>query len=95
MVARSKFRGHGIENIDGEWFFTDSKKPVKENKGIPCGHCGKEDTKEGHDGCVGVLSGVMNACCGHGQRDEAYVQFLNGNIVRGNSAVIIMKLEVY
>ena len=40
-----------------------------------CTHCGKERTAEGHDGCVGTLPNVMNACCGHGKVNEAYVQF--------------------
>ncbi len=41
-----------------------------------CDHCGKSITKEGHDGCMGTLQGnVMNACCGHGNINAAYVQF--------------------
>ena len=27
-----------------------------------CGHCGLRRTVEGHDGCIGTLSNVMNAC---------------------------------
>ncbi len=40
-----------------------------------CGHCGLKRTPEGHDGCIGKLKGVMNACCGHGDSSIAYVQF--------------------
>lgn len=40
-----------------------------------CGYCGKKRTTEGHDGCIGTLKGVMNACCGHGEVRMAYVQF--------------------
>ena len=40
-----------------------------------CGHCGKKRTAHGHDGCVGTLKGVTNACCGHGEDRMAYVQF--------------------
>lgn len=40
-----------------------------------CGHCGLPRTKEGHDGCIGTLEGVKNACCGHGEEAVAYVQF--------------------
>lgn len=40
-----------------------------------CGHCGLKRTPEGHDGCIGTLEGVMNACCGHGEDKVAYVQF--------------------
>lgn len=40
-----------------------------------CGHCGLCRSAQGHDGCIGELEGVMNACCGHGQDSTAYVQF--------------------
>lgn len=56
----------------------------------PCGNCGKHYTKEGHDGCLGTLIGVMNACCGHGEIDECYIQFLDGESVRGIDAKIIL-----
>ncbi len=44
-----------------------------------CGHCNLKRTKEGHDGCIGTLKGVMNACCGHGETKVAYVQFDHEN----------------
>jgi len=40
-----------------------------------CNHCQMKRTENGHDPCIGELSGVMNACCGHGETDMAYVQF--------------------
>lgn len=40
-----------------------------------CSHCNKNRTPEGHDGCIGTLPNVMNACCGHGEDSVAYVQF--------------------
>ena len=40
-----------------------------------CGHCGKHNTKEGHDGCLGVIPDAMNACCGHGEINDAYIQW--------------------
>lgn len=40
-----------------------------------CRYCGLCRTQEGHDGCVGALEGVREACCGHGQTSEAYIQF--------------------
>ncbi len=45
----------------------------------PCGHCGMEKTIEGHDGCIGTLENVMNACCGHGETNLAYIQFNHDN----------------
>lgn len=58
----------------------------------PCKHCGKLYTKERHDGCIGTLIGVMNACCGHGDSRCCYVQFLDGECVRGKDAVEIIKI---
>lgn len=46
------------------------------NIGKPtCNHCGLDRTPEGHDGCIGTLKGVKNACCGHGGDESPYVQF--------------------
>lgn len=59
---------------------------------MPCGNCGKRRTDEGHDACLGTLIGVMNACCGHGNEDEAYIQFLDGECVRGKDAKIILNM---
>lgn len=44
-----------------------------------CGYCLKKRTTEGHDGCIGTLENVMNACCGHGEVDAAYIQFYHDN----------------
>tara|TARA_R110000787_G_C13410686_1_gene444168 strand:- start:1289 stop:1558 length:270 start_codon:yes stop_codon:yes gene_type:complete len=47
---------------------------------------GKEH--EVYDGCIGELQGdIMNACCGHGSDEVAYIQYWNGNILRGKSAI--------
>lgn len=40
-----------------------------------CGHCGLHPTPEGHDGCLGTIPGAMNACCGHGNVELAYIQY--------------------
>lgn len=42
-----------------------------------CKHCNIKRTTEGHDGCIGTLQNVKNACCGHGEDAMAYVQFDN------------------
>ena len=78
----SKWRGHAIQFEENEWLYADSQ-PVRDNPNRPCGHCSLPNTPEGHDGCLGTLPGVMNACCGHGAGDEAYVQFECGKILRG------------
>lgn len=57
-----------------------------------CGHCGLARTPEGHDGCLGTLPGVMNACCGHGGNAEGtYVQFPDGSCVRDDDALAVIE----
>lgn len=43
----------------------------------PCPHCGKRPGPHGEDGCLGLLPGVIAACCGHGT-EEGYIIFENG-----------------
>lgn len=81
-MERSRFRGHSIYCENGEWYYSDTKTSVAGNP-RNCGYCGKEDTKEGHDGCLGTLPGVMNACCGHGSIQDSYIQYWDGKIIRG------------
>ena len=43
---------------------------------------------EVYDGCIGELQGdIMNACCGHGNDDVAYIQYWSGKELRGKSAI--------
>ncbi len=54
-----------------------------------CAHCGLDPTPEGRDGCIGTLPEhiVMNACCGHGNRRQAYLQYWTGAVIRGEDAI--------
>ena len=71
MLAKSKHRGNNIMFKDGNWHYEETGELVSETHNImPCGYCGKPYTKEGHDGCLGTLIGLMNACCGHGVEDS-------------------------
>lgn len=58
-----------------------------------CIHCHLPPTEDGHDGCLGILPEaiVMNACCGHGNDRQAYVQYWDGECVRGAEAITIIK----
>jgi len=85
-MMKSFWRGHVVYIKNGEYFYNDTKQPTFNNP-RPCGYCDKENTKEGHDGCLGTLKGIMNACCGHGQNNEAYLQFLDGRIISGENAI--------
>lgn len=54
-----------------------------------CGKCKKGPTLEGHDGCLGTLpdAEIMNACCGHGNDDQAYIQYWDGSRIAGCQAI--------
>lgn len=75
MSVNGTYRGHKIKCIKDVWYYCDTGTPVKKQPDRACGYCGRPNTPEGHDGCLGKLPGVQNACCGHGNLKEAYVQF--------------------
>ncbi len=94
MTARSMWLGYEIEFVDGEFVFSDTGEPTA-GSNRACGHCHKRSTAEGHDACLGTLPGVKNACCGHGEVAEAYVQMVGGKHVQGRDAVkLIEQLRV-
>lgn len=86
------FRGYDLNHI--------SKDIMGNWEDYPCGHCGLYNTVEGHDGCLGTIPNVMNACCGHGDINQRYVQFWSGCSVRKQDAIdwlqtgVINKLEL-
>lgn len=74
--ALDRYRGHVIaKNERGRWVYKEDGLLVSADIDRACGHCGKPNTPEGHDACLGALPGVINACCGHGSPNEAYVQY--------------------
>jgi hypothetical protein len=83
MTSRSKWRGHAIEHPG--WVYSDTGEPVANGKRA-CGHCHKPPTADDHDACLGTLPGVMNACCGHGVSEDAYVQMNDRSTLRGEPA---------
>jgi hypothetical protein len=86
--ARSTHRGHEIEEAQPDvWVYSDTGDRVSDDPGRDCGACGLAQTEEGHDPCLGTLPGVMNACCGHGEPDAAYVQIGPDEIIRGADAL--------
>lgn len=89
-VLGSFLRGHATERRGGVWTYIDTGEPTVNSPRRPCGHCGLNDTPEGHDGCLGELPGVMNACCGHGCVAEAYIQYLDGLWAGGEEALASM-----
>ena len=93
LTAKSYFRGHEIEFLNDEWVYSDTKEStVKTHEERGCGYCNCMPTPEGHDACLSTLVGLMNACCGHGESREAYVQFWDSNCVRGEEAITIQNI---
>jgi len=80
-------RGHPIYQDDnGDFRFCDDDTLTVENWfNRPCGHCGKYGNSNTGlpDPCLGVLDGVTNACCGHGDPGQAYICFENGLRIEG------------
>lgn len=49
-----------------------------------CDHCGKEWGESLHDPCIGTIDGAVEACCGHGRADIAYVSYTDGRRLTGD-----------
>lgn len=83
--AHSFWRGWPITWDGNAWYFDDTGNPLPGYGGVmrPCAHCGATMSDHESDACLGDLPGVDNACCGHGQREESYIRFVNGIIVHG------------
>jgi hypothetical protein len=78
------WRGHKLTVVDNVSFYSDNEK-VSDNPFRECGHCRKENRRDGHDSCLGELPGLMNACCGHGD-NEPSIQFYDRSIITGKDA---------
>ena len=86
-VDHDQWRGHPIEErADGSWVYEDGTL-VADDPDRSCGRCGRPNTTDGHDACLGELPGVVNACCGHGNSRNAYVVFTDGVRLAGEAAL--------
>ena len=83
IMIISKWRGHEIRYIEDFWIYSDNNIPVMFNPERVCGVCNADNREDDCDPCLGKLPGVSNACCGHGAREDSYIQFENGFIIRG------------
>lgn len=48
-----------------------------------CGHVKETGLNDEMDGCIEMLPGVVDACCGHGDPTKSYIHFQNGTVIRG------------
>lgn len=86
-------RGHHMTVTPGDpqgWRYTDGV-PVAMDPSRPCGACGRADDEAGHDGCLGELPGVVNACCGHGNVRDAWVVLADGRRLAKEAAVALFR----
>ena len=91
-MTKSKYHGHDIYHDGYVWRYSDTDEILINSPNVECKNCNGLPTTEGHDKGLGTLSGVRNACCGHGDSEKAYIQFLDGFIVKGEDAVTIQNL---
>lgn len=93
MTAHSTLYGHPMYFDSRCWRFEDNGQPTAETwRTRACGACGRHATREGHDGCLGTLPLVRNACCGHGDTKKTYVQFAPGVSIHGRPAAYVQRL---
>ena len=66
---------------------------------LGCAHCKLRCGPKGDDPCIGHVGApgeVMNACCGHGEEDGAYVQYRDkpDAVIRGSAALKVLRRMV-
>jgi hypothetical protein len=82
-MIKSTSRGHEIYFKNDKWYYSDNDELTRINGKVrSCKKCGK-GPDEGPDPCLGNLSGISNACCGHGDREKSYIRFTNGIVLKG------------
>ena len=77
-----KFGSFGMEqyqNDKGEWLWKEDNTSASIKK--PCPKCKLYPLPTGEDPCLGILSGVQGACCGHGVHN-GYIWFDDGRRVK-------------
>ena len=66
---------------NGDRRYKDNNKLI-DSEYRPCAKCGQYPINDGEDYCLQHLGKVINACCGHGNK-EGYIQFDNGIRISG------------
>lgn len=87
-------RGNKVEwcEIEQIWVYVSDGVPFESDRFRKCTHCQQFPLENGHDACLGTLIGVKNACCGHGNFKHAYIQFLDGECLYGEEAIIVLEV---
>ena len=74
-------RGHEIyfNVLLEDWVYSDDNTSTGFER--PCKRCGVKPTVAGHDACLNDLTGcigIVSACCGHGNDEDAYILLNDG-----------------
>jgi hypothetical protein len=90
--VKSKFFGHDIHIYNDIWVFSDTLEPTETtHHSRPCGHCGFIRGEDDHDPCIKSLPYVLNACCGHGDQESAYVMLQDRECYYGEDALRLIE----
>ena len=81
MTAKQQNRGHETiyDRDKDKWFYSDNGLPADIER--PCKRCNYFALTTGEDHCLKELSGcegISNACCGHGNDENAYILLKDG-----------------
>lgn len=81
MSARMQQRGHEVyfDYTKEEWLYSDDNSSVNNER--HCKKCNHLPFSNGVDYCLGMLSdckGIISACCGHGNDEDAYILLKDG-----------------
>ena len=92
MSDLSRYRGIPITCDKGVWCYIDTGEPVEiTHETRSCGFCGLFTPATGIDPCLKRIPGAMNACCGHGDVADAYIQREDTTCLRGACALLAME----
>lgn len=65
-------RGWKIVFINNQWVYADNNTPIDDMR--PCAKCGCKPLPTGEDACIGHISGLRSACCGHGVESPYFIR---------------------
>lgn len=70
-MIKSYERGWRTILINGSWFYEDNGLPVTNSRA--CKRCGMKPV-DGRDACMGFISNIKSACCGHGVQEPYLIK---------------------
>jgi hypothetical protein len=78
------------EDVYSPTWYADDGETVDGQYGVerPCPRCHETaDDYDSPDPCLGQIPGVVGACCGHGNIEQAHVVFDDHSVLHGIAAI--------